>query len=232
MTELTKIFKGTEIHVDIIDDENMYFDISGIAKANGKNITDWKNSKRTLELIELLENPNGSDLIKTKKEFGKLETTSIHNSLFVSFARFISVEFEIASNKIIMDIILGEKQLCDKKYELQEKQLLLKDNMIKKLASSVYAKPRQNNYETITHIKRENGINMSVHDINIALVACGWLEIEEVVVSQFKSTSTNVIMDKQVPLIHEESLLKLLDAMGVEREKGYFDARPTLFDGK
>ena len=114
MKELTKVFKGVSIPVEIIDEQNMYFDITGIASKYGKNITKWKSSKRILELTEELKKGNSYanfKFIKITKQFGKNETTQIHRSLFMNFARFISIDFEIEADKILYDILTGNKVL-------------------------------------------------------------------------------------------------------------------------
>ncbi len=55
MKELTKIFDGIEIPVEYTDEENMWFNVSGVANRFGKNIGDWKNGKRTKELLSEAE---------------------------------------------------------------------------------------------------------------------------------------------------------------------------------
>ncbi len=158
MKELTKAFNGTTIPIEIIDDENMYFTISAIARDNGKNITEWKNSKRVKELVRSLDKSNGikGNLIAEDSQ-GR---TKIHNSLFVNFARFVSVDFEIVSNKIIMDILLGEKIICDRKFEVLTNQLQLSQAETKK-AQSNKMKTYRNDRVALRKYLSDNEIDLS-----------------------------------------------------------------------
>ncbi len=130
MQELTKVFHGIDIPVEYIDEENMWFDVSGVAHKHGKKITDWNNAKRTKEIVKEVEKSLSLGEHKLIKKVG--QNTKIHRSLFVNFARFISVEFEIAADKIMMDILLGKKHLCEEerqsfKNEIYTLELKLQD---------------------------------------------------------------------------------------------------------
>ena len=225
MKELTRAFNGIEIPVEVIDDENMYFTVSAIARDNGKNITDWKNSKRTLELTKALDKSNTYDLIKVEKEKGKQEVTKIHNSLFVNFARFISVDFEIASNKIIMDILLGSKKICEVERETFQLE-------IKKLKERRYAKPRVGNFQTVDRIRQDYNFNVTTHDLNVILENKGVLkDIPEQVHNFLPNEESDIaIRQGKTTLVHEDSVMEIFDdTVDLHRDNGRVDEYPTLF---
>ena len=224
MKELTKVFKKVDIPVEVLDDENMWFDISGVAKKYGKNITDWKNSKRVKETISLLEKSNTLDLIKIEKKAGNQVRTKIHKKLFVNFARFISVEFEIEADKIITDILLGEKQLCEKQFAELQKQIEQKEDKIKQLSEKVYARPNGNGFETVHRIISDYGINITPHDLNEILYKRGLLNRK--IVQKYVYTSNN--MRALTPLVHVDTVLSIVDSLGFDRGFGYTDTHPTF----
>ena len=128
MKELTRVFDGHNIEIEIIDEENMYFTVGSIARKYGKNITEWKESKRIKETIRMLEKSNGLNLNLIKENaFGK---TQIHKKLFVNFARFISVAFEIKADEIITEILLDGKHLCEKERAVFANQLQSVQNQL------------------------------------------------------------------------------------------------------
>jgi hypothetical protein len=226
MKELTKVFKKVDIPVEVLDEDNMWFDISGVAKKYGKNITDWKNSNRVVETIKLLEKSNTLDLIKVEKKAGSQVQTKIHKKLFVSFARFISVEFEIEADKIITEILLGEKKLCEQQFNELQKQIEMKDEKIKQLSEKVYAKPNGDGFETVHRIIANYNIDINSHELNEILHKRGLLKRKTV--EKYIYLSNN--MRGQTPLVHEDTVISILDSLGYKREKGYIDTHPSLFD--
>jgi len=233
MKELTKVFKKVEIKVDVLDGSNMWFDISGVANKFGKNITEWKNSKRVKEKIKLLENQSNLKMIKVSGY-----QTKIHRSLFVDFARWINIEFDIEADKIIMDILLGEKQLCEKQFtelqkqieqkqkqiEQKQKQIEQKEEKIKQLSEKVYARPNGNGFETVHRIISDYGINITPHDLNEILYKRGLLNRK--IVQKYVYTSNN--MRALTPLVHVDTVLSIVDSLGFDRGFGYTDTHPTF----
>ena len=148
MQELSKVFKGIEIKVDIIDDRNMMFDISGIAAKFNKRVSRWKQSS--------------SDYIKTVQKCTDLKETDliievgnsvkIHNKLFIDFARYVSVEFAVEADNIIYDILTGKSDVIQKQISFKNNILKEKDKQITKLSESTYEKVRGFGYETVFRI--------------------------------------------------------------------------------
>jgi hypothetical protein len=132
--ELTKVFHGEPLSIEMINEEEFYVNVSGIATSYGARITDWSESRRVLlrraileewidkeeakkmsreELMVLKdkvdENPLMRDQRLVKPEiFGKY---MIHRSLIISFARFLDIEFEIWCDNMIYDLLVGRKNL-------------------------------------------------------------------------------------------------------------------------
>jgi len=155
--ELVKTFHGITIPIEIIDEENMYFTVSGIAKRYGKNITEWQNSKRMKETLRLLEKTNSQyPLILTKDRSG----TQIHKKLFVNFARFISVEFELKADEIITEILLDGKHLCEKEREQYQYQIETAQKEIKILQHG-RMKTYKGGFMSLGKYLKENNITMT-----------------------------------------------------------------------
>jgi hypothetical protein len=129
MKELTKVFDGNELRVDMINDKEFYIDVTGIARKYGKDITGWIRSKGTVEYMSelLTENP-ARTLIKTEAR----GSTKIHNKMLIPFARFISAKFAVWADNMIYDIITGN--LADK-YQCEMQEALAKSR-----ACNVYVK--------------------------------------------------------------------------------------------
>ena len=175
MKELTRVFSGISIPVEIIDDKNMYFNISGIANKFGKNITEWKNSRRVKELLSRLEKSNSLNLNFIDERLHGV--TKIHNTLLINFARFISVDFEIASNEILMDILLGNKALHDKKelellntISLKENQLKISQNQTQEAVRKRYASSGDEYFCCVKKYINENELDISSEDFNTILL--------------------------------------------------------------
>lgn len=106
------------------------------------------------------------------------------------------------------------------------KQLEAKDKQIKKLSSSVYAKPRGGGLETVTRVIRDYGIKCTPHDLNILLCSAGILSSEDRIVEHFVSST----MSGDVALVHVNTVLRIVDESELERDLGYADNNPSLFE--
>jgi len=126
MQELTKVFNGTILPIDMINDREFMVDISGIAKANGKNIGDWRDSKRMQKIFKLKEKSFNLKQAELLHQVG--HSTIIHSSLLVNFARFISVEFEDWCDNTIMDILTGNYRKEINQLKAEKKLAMLRDD--------------------------------------------------------------------------------------------------------
>ena len=217
MKELSKIFNGVNIPVEIVDEENIWFDVSEINNANGRRINEWKESKRVKEALKLHEKSCNikRSLIDTEIR-GK---NFIHRKMLVSYARFISTEFEVKADEMIMEILLGEKHLCDEKFVQLEEQLKISQKQTKEAKRKNHAYPRGNGFETKTRIIEDHSINITHNDFNEIMEEVGLLESEIVEVKHYTSNK----MSGVVPLLHTDTVLSVLDARGYKRGISYMD---------
>ena len=93
----------------MITDDEFYIDVSGISREYGKDFRDWVENPKVSEMIKLRSEARGLNESELVLRIGN--TQKIHNKLLVSFARFISVKFEIWADDMIYDLLTGKKQL-------------------------------------------------------------------------------------------------------------------------
>ncbi len=219
--DLVKTFHGITIPVEIIDEENIYFNVSSIAKKYKKNITEWQNSKRMEKTLQLLEKSNSQyPLILTKDRSG----TQIHKKLFVNFARFISVEFEIKADEIITEILLDGKHLCEKERAGYVHQ-------IKQLKERSYAKPRTGDFQLVDRIRQDYNIQASTHELNELLEKEKIIINEPYMVSNFEPNEDCDYSIKQgrSTLVYTPTLLDIVDDCNIKRGEGFEDLNQRLF---
>jgi hypothetical protein len=115
MNELIKVFDNEVLAVEIINEREFYIDVSGVSKKYNKQFTKWSNSERVKETLK-------------KRKFSVSEpilnighSQKIHNSLLVSFARNISVDFEIWCDDIIYELLTNEKNKEIERLKAQKK---------------------------------------------------------------------------------------------------------------
>lgn len=229
MQELTRVFNNINIPVEIQDENNMWFDVSSINKEMKVNFLNWKNNKQTKKLLSLI---NGRISLKRPliddEVYGK---NFIHRKMFISYARFISVEFEAKADEIIMDLLMGDKILCQQ----ETKQLQLENKQIQKQLEisqketieakrKIYAYPRNNGFETVTRIIEDYAINITAHDLNEILAKHGLLQVEIIEIKKYKSLN----MQGVIPLVRAKTVINILDKEGIERGLGYIDTHPSL----
>ena len=126
MKELTQVFNGTLLKVEAINDKEFMVDVSGIAKAYGKSIAKWKDTDRFKELAKIRKSTFKGNLTETRQGNGGY--TKIHNSMLVSFARFISAEFEVWCDDFIYDYLTADKDAEIKKLKAEKKLATLRDD--------------------------------------------------------------------------------------------------------
>ena len=103
MNELTKMFDNEVLAIEIINEKEFYIDVSGVSKKYNKQFTKWSSSERVKETLK-------------KRKFSVSEpilnighSQKIHNSLLISFARNISVDFEIWCDDMIYELLTNAK---------------------------------------------------------------------------------------------------------------------------
>jgi len=201
----------------------MWFDISGVANNYGRNFRDY--TKRTsfkeyLKSVLKIHSLNESELIKKSGHQIK-----IHNNLFVDFARWINPDFAVFADKAIMDILLGEKHLCDKKFDFLNNKLEQKESTIKQLKKdrNVYGRKRGGNMETVTFIINNTEAEISKEAFNVLLCeegliskdVCDCCNRHEYIAvqgnSEYQGNAILVHYDSAVSVVEKYEVKKVLD---------------------
>ncbi|MEA1919137.1 MAG: KilA-N domain-containing protein [Campylobacterota bacterium] len=231
MRELTKVFNNIDIPVEVLDANNIWLDVSNINRVLKVKFSEWKNSKRTKETLRLIEKSISIKRNLIDDEiYGK---NFIHKKLFISFARFVSLEFEIKADEIIFDILTGSKQLEHKRVlelesniKARDYQLLEAQKELKEAKRKIYAYPTNSNIETVTRIISDFGINITAKDLNMLLVKNSLIDVE--IVDSYKFTSAT--MRGNTPLVHIDEVLDIIDKNNIERDVSLDSRTKSLFN--
>jgi hypothetical protein len=223
MQELTEVFKGIEIPVQVLDDKNMWFTISAVTTKYNKNITDWKNSRRVQETLRILEtNKDIKGILIGEDAMGR---TKIHKKLFVSYARFVSVEFEIKADEMITDILLGEKRLCEQKFTHLENQLQISREQTR-IAQSNKHKVYKDGFMSLSKYIKDKSIPLTQEKAFDILHEKNLIGFKQVLVNR------RVLLDDTLGRQNGDGVIEFnsraLDSVFVE----YVYAAPTLFESE
>jgi len=124
MNELIKVFDDAVLPIEVINEKEFMVNVSGIANKYGKRFKDWKDSARVSELLKIRENSH--NLKQTELILISGNTQKVHNSMLVSFARFISPEFEVWCDDTIYEILTESKDKEIKRLK-EERKLCMVD---------------------------------------------------------------------------------------------------------
>jgi len=104
MQELTKVFNGQPLRIEMIDEDKMEFwvDISGITKEHGKFIKDYEKRDRFKEMLKYGEKSVSDVLLKSG------HSVKIHSSILINFASWLSIEFEVWANDFVFSYLTGK----------------------------------------------------------------------------------------------------------------------------
>ena len=233
MKELTKIFKNIEIPVEISDNGNMYFDVSGIIGSFDKNkrLARWKKLDSTQEYIKTVQkctSLNESELLIT---IGN--TVKIHEELLIEFAGYVSSEFKFEANKIIKDILFGEKLLIGKRELDLLKTIELKNNQLtnsqKETESAIpqsYGQRRPGRFQCVHWFIREYNIDISADKLNDILIDEGILTTKRVDRHIPAPHDPLSKYDKTTILVNEDTLKMIID----DRNIGVITDNQLFFD--
>jgi len=224
---IVKKFHGAIVNIEFFGEE-MYFDISGVASKFGKKLSRWENLDATKEYIDKLSDGYAivTELLP-ELIIRKGNSAYLHRSIFVNFARWVNVEFSVWADRVIWDVLTGEKVLCEKERDHFEKTLESKDRTIKKLKEHIYAKPRKGDFQVVDRIRQDYKIQCSTKMLNELLVREGYMVEEEVVKMQYFSNSPYV-QNGKVPTVYTQKLLDLVDEENIARDIGPEDIAPRL----
>lgn len=162
MKNKMQIFKGLEIEVSFIDDENFRYDISGVAQKYGKRFSNFVNLQQTKEYIKSVRKV--TLLSEAELIFKVGNHIKVHHSIMIEFMRWVNPAFSVLANKMVYDIFI---QGC--KVNQKEIETLQKTNIQLKKDRNVYGKRRGYGMETVTHIINNTDAEISKEAFNVLL---------------------------------------------------------------
>ena len=108
MKELTKVFNGTPLQVEMLNDKEFMVNVSGIANKHGKKFSEFENRKSFKEYLKEVEKSLPLNSILIDKEIHN--KTMIHSKILIEFARWLSPEFAVWCNEFIYDYLTSNKE--------------------------------------------------------------------------------------------------------------------------
>ena len=222
MKELSKVFNGVTLPIQEIDQE-LYFDVSGIAKKYGKKLNEWEKLENTKEYMLVIEREkNGQELSPVQENIKFVikqgQQAFLHREVFVLFARWINIKFAVWSDRLIIKILTDKTHLI-------ENQLRATELENKKMHNKIYGKERGDYFETSVYMVREYDIAITPHELNQIMCKEGYLSV----VINEKPKYFSEVMSRGVPLLHVDTVLRIIDKLGIKRGTGYSDTHPPLF---
>lgn len=125
MNELIKVFDNAVLPIQVINEKEFMIDVSGIANSHGKRFKEWKDSARVSALLKIRE--KSSNLKQSELILISGNSQKVHNTMLISFARFISAEFEIWCDDTIYEILTESKDREIKRLR-EERKLCMIDS--------------------------------------------------------------------------------------------------------
>ncbi len=174
MKELVKVFNGIEIPIEVENDD-IWFDVSNINKQQKVIFSNWKNNKQTKKLLSY--NKSILNLNRPLIDDEVLGKNFIHKKMFISYARFVSVEFESKADDIVFDVITGSHQTKLDFSETQlkefESQLITKENQLKESQKQIeknkrqsYANSGDDKFCNVHRFRVDNNLNTTDEELN------------------------------------------------------------------
>ncbi len=177
---IVKSFHGTNVKVEFFKNE-MYFDVSGIANKYNKRLQDWRKLESTKEYFSEVEMSPHQENFKLIRKAGK--TVLLHRSVFVNFARWVNVEFAVWSDKLIWDILTGEKILCEKERNQFEHKIEVQRSEIRTLQLNE-RKTYKDGFMALSKYKAKNNIPLTIETMFDILSKYDIVENRDVTVSK------------------------------------------------
>ena len=222
---IVKKFHGAIVNIEFFSEE-MYFDISGVAASFGKRLSDWEELKSTKEYFAALKSggdfsPTFDFIIRGKRGSKK---ALLHKSVFVEFARWVSVGFNVWANKVIEEILFEGKVLCEKERTQYINQIETAQREIKKLQVKNHKTYKYGNMSLSKYLKDRN-IPLTLETAFEKLTLQKVIERRDVVISRrFLTIETFGVQNSEGVI---EFNPRALDTVFEE----YVGKAPSLFDG-
>ena len=215
MKELSTIFNGVEMAVEVRDNDEMFFDISGIANKYGKRFSNFEkldNTQNYLKSVRKVTLLNKTELIR---KVGN--STIVHHLIMIEFARWINPAFSVLANKIVFDVLTEGCKVNEKKVNKLESKLIKKEERIAELQKKVYAKPRGKGFETVTRIISDYKVDLSATDFNKLLISEGYLSEEQYIAIRYIPNNIQSMESNNSIVVHVDSVLELLKKHNVKK---------------
>ena len=235
MKELVKVFNGVNIPIEM-ENDNIWFDVSNINKEQKVNFSNWKNNKQTKKLLSY--NKSILNLNRPLIDDEVLGKNFIHKKMFISYARFVSVEFESKADDIVFDVITGshqsqldfsETQLKDFENQLRakENQLIESQKQIQKNKRQVYANSGDDKFCNVHKFINDYSLNISSNELNSILIDENVLG--EKPINKFIPCPTGEYSkyDGSSIVVNINKMLQICTKRNIKE----FDKMPSLFDG-
>ncbi len=115
--------------------------------------------------------------------------------------------------------------------ETNQHQLIEKNDTIKRLRASRYAKPRAGKFQTVDRIRQNYDINLSTHELNEILLKKNILINQPAIVNNYlpNENDTRAIRQGRATLVNENEAIAIFDnTEEIIRGRGWVDENPTL----
>jgi len=148
MHKIEKYREEVEVIFSNKDSETMV-NVTKIAKHFGKQPKHWLENEQTKQLIKAIFNGRNSDLLENLNEIpdnvvttvkGRLGGTYIHKDLFLAFAQWLSVDFYLWANKVILKVMNDGYFISEQAKDNPSKELIEDISEISKTRQALYHK--------------------------------------------------------------------------------------------
>ena len=212
----------------IIENNELVVSVEDIVKFSGNAYKSVRrlilNNEDKFELLGLKVKQHKEILNRLYKMKLNEEQTTFLFILMRNTPQILEFKFNLVRQFMQLKDMVCETnkiQLESKNNQLLETRLRLKEAKRK-----MYAHPRNGNSETVTRIISDYGIEISAADLNMILV--GKKLLTATAKKGFDFSNEN--MSGNTPLLHIETVLNIVDEVGITRRLGQLDLTPSLFE--
>jgi len=227
MKELTKIFNGSELNIEMINDIEFMINVSGVANKYGKKFSEFENRKSFKEYLSIVEKSLPLNTTLINKEIHN--KTMIHNKILIEFARWLNVEFAVWCDDFIYSYLTEEKtkyisqleEQCNiQNVKLEQKQFQLETSQKELLTAKrkIYASSKDGDRKRISRIIKDYAINATPKEMNEMLFEYGLCDRDELLIYDYvvKVPLENGRVARKQPYYTVEEVLKVCRAENVE----------------
>lgn len=216
-----------------LENNDLVVTIKDIAKYSGNDI---KSVKRLLTDNEEKFDELGLKVKESKAILNQLDKLKLNQeqSMFLFILMRNSPQIVEFKFNLVKQFMMLKDMVCETKQAQLDtlsseknqalKQLSISQRETKDAKRKNHAYPRNGGFETVTRIIEDYGVNITPHDLNQLLVKVGVLRVEVVEVNHYKSLQMSGI----IPLVHTDTVIKILDGEKIQRGVGYSDNHPAF----